>query len=59
MKLLDALLVEMVTIGYNLKFGEDIFKVAIHGPSYDDSENPHIQNTNITMNDTFYIFRKR
>lgn len=42
MESLDALLVEMVTIGYNLKFGEDIFKVAIHGPSYGDSESPHI-----------------
>ena len=42
MKSLDALLVEMVTIGYNLEFGEDKFKVAIHGPSYGDSENPHI-----------------
>ena len=42
MKSLDALIVEMVTISYNLKFGEDKFKVAIHGPSYGDRENPHI-----------------
>lgn len=42
MKSLDALIVEMVTIGYDLKFGKDRFKVAIHEPSSGDSENPHI-----------------
>ena len=35
-------IVEMTTIGYNLKFGKDIFKVAIHGPSSSERENPHI-----------------
>ena len=42
MKSLDALIVEMATIGYDLKFGKDKFKVVIHGQSYGDSENPHI-----------------
>ena len=38
----DEPIVEMATIGYNLKFGKDRFKVAIHGPSSGDRENPHI-----------------
>lgn len=42
MKSLDVLIVEMVIIGYGLKFGKDRFKVAIHGSSYGDRENPHI-----------------
>lgn len=40
MKSLDAPIVEMVTIDYDLKFGKDRFKVAIHGQSYGDRENP-------------------
>lgn len=42
MKSLDALIVEMVIIGYDLKFGKDRFKVAIHGTSSGDRENHHI-----------------
>ena len=38
----DEPIVEMATIGYDLKFGKDRFKVAIHGPSSGDRENPHI-----------------
>lgn len=47
MKSLDTLIVEMATICYDLKFGKDRFKVAIHGPSYGNSETPHT-----------YLFRK-
>ena len=38
----DEPIVEMATIGYDLKFGKDRFKVAIHRPSSGDRENPHI-----------------
>lgn len=38
----DEPIVEMATIGYGLKFGKDRFKVAIHGQSSGDRENPHI-----------------
>ena len=38
----DEPIVEMATVGYDLKFGKDRFRVAIHGPSSGDRENPHI-----------------
>ena len=48
-------IVEMATIGHDLSFAKDKFKVAIHGPSSGDRETPHIH---IYLNSDIMPFNK-